>query len=40
MHEQRITVEIDHDGHIAAEAEGFTGESSGRMRSLNTRSRC
>lgn len=27
MKEQRITVEIDHEGRITADAEGFTGEA-------------
>lgn len=27
MKEQRITIEIDHEGRITADAEGFTGEA-------------
>ena len=27
MKEQRITIEIDHDGHITADADGFNGEA-------------
>jgi hypothetical protein len=27
MKEQRIIIEIDHDGQITAEAEGFTGDA-------------
>lgn len=27
MKEQRITIEIDHDGRITADAEGFSGDA-------------
>lgn len=27
MKEQRITIEIDHEGHITADAEGFSGDA-------------
>lgn len=27
MKEQRITIEIDHDGRITADADGFTGDA-------------
>jgi hypothetical protein len=27
MKEQRITIEIDHDGKISADAEGFSGDA-------------